>query len=381
MRLPRARGYKPQSNANARSPSRPQCFNGTLASAASGNEKSYQVDGNKVWSSGAAPDLALRSPGRPVQRLALIAGRSLASRRRVPPARRALERHRGLGVKRIDRVRATLVRMNLDLLAETLAGEPAYRARQVWEWAARGARSYAEMTNLPPRLRAALDERVPFSSLELVHEALAKDGTVKALFHTRDGHPVEAVLMRYRDGRRSVCISSQSGCPLTCTFCATGQMQFRRNLTAVGDPRPGAALPPDRADRPRRLHGHGRADAEPRRRARGGAPPARPRRHPPADDDLDGRLAAGPDALRRRGRRADPARALAARADRRAAQPAHAGQRPLSARGRARRVPPLRRAAPAQGVRRVRDARGRQRLASSTRAALARAPRPRTSSR
>ncbi len=122
--------------------------------------------------------------------------------------------------------------MNLELLAETLADEPTYRNRQVWEWAARGASSYAEMTNLPSALRSELEERVPFSSLELVHEARSRDGTVKALFHTADGHPVEAVLMRYRDGRRSVCISSQSGCPLTCTFCATGQMQFRRNLSA-----------------------------------------------------------------------------------------------------------------------------------------------------
>jgi 23S rRNA (adenine2503-C2)-methyltransferase len=53
---------------------------------------------------------------------------------------------------------------------------------------------------------------------------------VKALFRTADGHPVEAVLMRYRDGRRSICVSSQSGCPLTCTFCATGAMRFGRNL-------------------------------------------------------------------------------------------------------------------------------------------------------
>src|SRR4029450_4895689 len=58
------------------------------------------------------------------------------------------------------------------------------------------------------------------------------DGTAKALFRTHDGHPVEAVLMRYRDGRRSICLSSQSGCPLTCTFCATGQMRFGRNLSA-----------------------------------------------------------------------------------------------------------------------------------------------------
>ena len=122
--------------------------------------------------------------------------------------------------------------MDLDRVGELLADEPPYRVRQFWEWAARGASSYAEMTNVPAATRALLEERAPFSTLELVHEARAKDGTVKGLFHTRDGHPVEAVLMRYRDGRRSVCISSQSGCPLTCTFCATGQMRFRRNLTA-----------------------------------------------------------------------------------------------------------------------------------------------------
>ncbi len=63
-------------------------------------------------------------------------------------------------------------------------------------------------------------------------QATARDGTVKALFATVDGRPVEAVLMRYRDHRRSVCLSSQSGCPLTCTFCATGSMRFARNLTA-----------------------------------------------------------------------------------------------------------------------------------------------------
>jgi 23S rRNA (adenine2503-C2)-methyltransferase len=72
---------------------------------------------------------------------------------------------------------------------------------------------------------------VPFSTLELVTEQESRDGTVKALFRTADGHPVESVLMRYRDGRRSLCLSSQSGCPLTCNFCATGAMRFGRNLT------------------------------------------------------------------------------------------------------------------------------------------------------
>jgi 23S rRNA (adenine2503-C2)-methyltransferase len=81
-------------------------------------------------------------------------------------------------------------------------------------------------------LRAALAEAVPFSTLAVETERTSRDGTVKTLFRTADGHPVETVLMRYRDGRRSLCLSSQSGCPLTCTFCATGAMTFGRNLTA-----------------------------------------------------------------------------------------------------------------------------------------------------
>jgi len=111
-------------------------------------------------------------------------------------------------------------------------GEPAYRAGQVWAWAARGAEGYDAMTNLPRPLREELAARVPFSTLTVETQRESKDGTVKTLFRTADGHPVEAVLMRYRDGRRSLCLSSQSGCPLTCTFCATGQMAFGRNLTA-----------------------------------------------------------------------------------------------------------------------------------------------------
>jgi len=124
--------------------------------------------------------------------------------------------------------------VDITALHDTLEqqGEPGFRARQVWSWTARGAGGYDEMTDLPARLRAELTEQIPFSTLEVEHEAHSADGTVKALFRTADGNPVEAVLMRFRDGRRSVCVSSQSGCPLTCTFCATGQMRFGRNLTA-----------------------------------------------------------------------------------------------------------------------------------------------------
>jgi 23S rRNA (adenine2503-C2)-methyltransferase len=125
--------------------------------------------------------------------------------------------------------------MDLELLEQTLAahGQPAFRARQVWAWAAKGAEGYDEMTNLPASLRESLARELPFSTLELRERRQAGDGTVKALFATADGRPLEAVLMRYRaQDRRSICLSSQSGCPLTCSFCATGAMRFARNLTA-----------------------------------------------------------------------------------------------------------------------------------------------------
>ena len=124
--------------------------------------------------------------------------------------------------------------MDRSLLDDVLSerGQPGYRAGQIWRWAAGGATGYDQMTDVPASLRAELSALVPFSTLELEQESRSRDGTVKALFRTADGQPVETVLMRYRDGRRSVCVSSQSGCPLTCTFCATGRMRFGRNLTA-----------------------------------------------------------------------------------------------------------------------------------------------------
>jgi 23S rRNA (adenine2503-C2)-methyltransferase len=121
----------------------------------------------------------------------------------------------------------TLVARRLDELEQ-----PRYRTGQIWKWAAQGAGDYSSMTDLPLSLRESLADEIPFSTLTLEQEAHARDGTIKALFMTQDGRPIEAVLMRYRDGRRSLCLSSQSGCPLTCTFCATGQMRFGRNLTA-----------------------------------------------------------------------------------------------------------------------------------------------------
>src|SRR5919106_685604 len=225
----------------------------------------------------------------------------------------------------------------------------------------RGAGSYDAMTNVPAAVRREFADAVPFSTLTLEEEARSSDGTVKALFRTAR-----------RPSRRGGAHALPRRPPLTLPLLAVRlpadlpllrhwRHALRPEPDAVGDPRPGVALPPARGREPRGLHGHGRADAEPRQHARRRAPTARGRDHPPADDGLDGRLAPGPAPLRGRGRRADPLRPLAARCGRGVALGADAGQRPLSARRRARRVPPLRRPARPEGLRRVRHARRRQR--------------------
>ena len=175
--------------------------------------------------------------------------------------------------------------------------------------------------------------------------------------------------MRYRDGRRSICVSSQSGCPLTCTFCATGQMQFGRNLTRVGDPRPGAALPAARAVDHLVFMGMGEPmmnldEVLARRAAAAG-----PRHHAPPHDDLDGRLAArAARASSTRSRSRSGSRSRCTRPDAALRSRAHAGERPLPARARCwRSADRYFELAPAQGVRRVRDARRRQRLRRSRR--------------
>jgi 23S rRNA (adenine2503-C2)-methyltransferase len=111
-------------------------------------------------------------------------------------------------------------------------GEPAYRGRQVYEAATRElVNGYEGITALPAALRRRLSEAEPLRQLELLEQQLSDDGTVKLRFATRDGFPVEAVAMKHRN-RRTVCISSQSGCPLACTFCATGAMGLGRNLSS-----------------------------------------------------------------------------------------------------------------------------------------------------
>jgi 23S rRNA (adenine2503-C2)-methyltransferase len=110
--------------------------------------------------------------------------------------------------------------------------EPAYRIRQIYG-ALTGSlvRDWEEATNLPRGLRAALSEEAPAAALTLERVSRATDGTRKYLFYTRDGHAIETVMIPEKD-RRTVCISTQVGCPMGCTFCATGLLGIKRNLEA-----------------------------------------------------------------------------------------------------------------------------------------------------
>ena len=113
------------------------------------------------------------------------------------------------------------------------AGVPAYRIRQIQEWIYKKyARSFDEMTNLPQALRDGLAATSTLTPLQPVTQRVSRAGdTLKVLFQMPDGETVEAVLMLY-NRRRTLCISSQAGCAMGCTFCATALGGLRRNLTA-----------------------------------------------------------------------------------------------------------------------------------------------------
>jgi 23S rRNA (adenine2503-C2)-methyltransferase len=112
-------------------------------------------------------------------------------------------------------------------------GEPGYRAKQIETWLyQRYVDDTAQMTNLPRTLRQRLAEESVLSPLTSLVSLDSADGyTQKTLFDLPDGQEIEAVLMRY-DKRQTLCISTQAGCAMGCPFCATGQMGFKRNLSA-----------------------------------------------------------------------------------------------------------------------------------------------------
>ena len=111
-------------------------------------------------------------------------------------------------------------------------GEPSFRAGQIFAWLRQGAESFDDMTNLSKPLREKLKENAYIANVKIVKKLSSKiDGTVKYLFELFDGELIESVFMKYEHGY-TVCISTQVGCRMGCSFCASGLNGLKRNLTA-----------------------------------------------------------------------------------------------------------------------------------------------------
>jgi len=136
-----------------------------------------------------------------------------------------------------DSIKENLYAVSHDGLVKQLQSwdVPAFRAQQVRQWVyQRGVISFDEMLNLPKELRSKLEEKYCIGTLRTKAELISqKDGTIKRAYELPDKQIIESVLMPYKSGRFTACISSQAGCAMGCTFCATGQMGFFRQLTAT----------------------------------------------------------------------------------------------------------------------------------------------------
>jgi len=115
----------------------------------------------------------------------------------------------------------------------TDAGYPAFRAKQIRQWLDQGVTDFEQMTNLPKDLRSMLSQQYSVPGVTILRKLVSSiDGTVKYLFRLDDGETVESVLMQYKHGW-SQCLSTQVGCKMGCTFCATGMGGFIRDLSAA----------------------------------------------------------------------------------------------------------------------------------------------------
>lgn len=132
-------------------------------------------------------------------------------------------------------VKPSIYGLTIDELAGWLTerGQKKFRAEQIWDWLYRKrARSFSEMSNVNKECLALLEENFALGTIDLQLKQVAKDGTVKFLFRLRDGNLIETVLMRQAYGL-SVCVTTQVGCNIGCSFCASGLLRKVRNLEAA----------------------------------------------------------------------------------------------------------------------------------------------------
>lgn len=133
-----------------------------------------------------------------------------------------------------DQVKPSIYSLELGELQDWLTekGEKPFRAAQIYDWLyIKRATSFEEMSNLPKALRSKLDENFVLTTLKTIIQQTSNDGTMKFLFELHDGYSIETVLMRHEYGN-SVCVTTQVGCRIGCTFCASTLGGLKRNLEA-----------------------------------------------------------------------------------------------------------------------------------------------------
>lgn len=117
-------------------------------------------------------------------------------------------------------------------ISSSLQLKPAFRAKQVYEWIAKGVESFDQMTNIDKATREKLDSSALLRSSSVSQVLRDPDGTIKLQITLNDGRAIETVLLTDKEGRKTACVSCQAGCAMKCGFCQTGQLGLGRNLTA-----------------------------------------------------------------------------------------------------------------------------------------------------
>ena len=129
---------------------------------------------------------------------------------------------------------AGLLPLELDVLLKKILSRPVpdFRSRQICRWINKGAIAFFEMNNLPLSLREELQKKCTVFSSQVSDKTDDKYSTVKLQITLKDNNKIEAVIIKDNKGRKTACISTQAGCSLSCTFCHTGSLGFKRNLLA-----------------------------------------------------------------------------------------------------------------------------------------------------